>query len=79
MSDETQWTGDVPAEGPGADHGTAEQTHPAPATGSSVVDAVLASLDGLEERPVGDHVAVFEAAHEQLRAALADAGDRAAG
>jgi hypothetical protein len=79
VSDDTQWTGDVPAKGPGADHATAEQTHLAPSPGSSVVDGVLASLDGLEERPVGDHVAVFEAAHEQLRAALADAGDRAAG
>lgn len=79
MTDETQWTGDVSGEGTGADTPTGDQTHPVPATGSSVVDAVLASLDGLEERHVGDHVAVFEAAHEQLRAALADAGDRAAG
>ena len=40
------------------------------ATGVSEVDAVLASLDGLAEQPVADHVAVFEQAHERLRRAL---------
>lgn len=45
-------------------------------TGSPAVDAVLASLEGLDERPVAEHVAVFEAAHEALRGALADAGGR---
>jgi hypothetical protein len=44
-------------------------------TGHPEVDAVLASLGGIEERPVADHVAVFEAAHERLRGALASAGD----
>ena len=39
-------------------------------TGDERVDAVLASLDGLDERPVSEHAAVFEQAHEQLRAAL---------
>ena len=39
-------------------------------TGDARVDAVLASLDGLDERPVSEHAAVFEQAHEQLRAAL---------
>ncbi len=42
-------------------------------TGNPTVDAVLASLDGLEDRPVDEHVAVFEAAHEALRGALSDA------
>ncbi len=42
-------------------------------TGHAGVDAVLETLHGLEERPVGEHVAVFEAAHEHLRAALSDA------
>ena len=46
-------------------------------TGHSGVDAVLASLEGLQDRSVADHVAVFEAAHERLRAALASAGDDA--
>ena len=39
-------------------------------TGDERVDAVLASLDGLDDRPVSEHGAVFEQAHEQLRAAL---------
>ena len=39
-------------------------------TGDERVDAVLASLDGLDDRPVGEHAGVFEQAHEQLRAAL---------
>jgi hypothetical protein len=81
VSDDTQWAGDAPREDQRPDTsapaGVAEQ--PVPRTGSTAVDAVLESLDGLEDRPVGEHVAVFEAAHEQLRAALADAGDRAAG
>lgn len=43
-------------------------------TGNATVDAVLQSLEPLEGAPVSDHVAVFEAAHERLRGALADAG-----
>ena len=39
-------------------------------TGDARVDAVLASLDGLDDRPVSEHAVVFERAHEQLRAAL---------
>ena len=39
-------------------------------TGDGRVDAVLASLDGLDDRPVSEHAGVFEQAHEQLRAAL---------
>lgn len=39
-------------------------------TGHGAVDAVLASLQGLAEMPVEEHVAVFEQAHEQLRGAL---------
>lgn len=34
------------------------------------VDEALEALDGLAERPVEEHVAVFERAHEQLRRAL---------
>ena len=44
-------------------------------TGHPEVDAVLASLQELPERPVAEHVAVFESAHDRLRAALADAAD----
>ena len=39
-------------------------------TGNEQVDAALASLDGLEERPVDEHVAVLEQAHAALRDAL---------
>lgn len=55
----------------------AEQRHDAPEpTGNETVDAVLRSLEGLEDTPVAERVAVFESAHERLRAALAEAGDR---
>jgi hypothetical protein len=43
-----------------------------PEAGHALVDRVLASLDGLEQRPVADHVAVFESAHLRLREALND-------
>jgi hypothetical protein len=32
-------------------------------------------MAGLDGRPVSEHVAVFEAAHDRLRSALAHAGD----
>lgn len=44
-------------------------------TGHAGVDAVVASLDALDDTPVADHVAVFEQAHDSLRRALSDAGD----
>ena len=43
------------------------------ATGLASVDSVVESVTTLEDRPVDEHVAVFEAAHEQLRRALDDA------
>jgi hypothetical protein len=49
-----------------------------PATGDDRVDAVLASLSDLDDRPVGEHVSVFEDAHDRLRDALARAGDEPA-
>lgn len=42
-------------------------------TGVPAVDAVLRDVDGLADRPVAEHVEVYERAHEQLRRAL-DAG-----
>lgn len=39
-------------------------------TGVEEVDAVLESVEDLESRPVEEHVAVFENAHEKLRRAL---------
>lgn len=48
-------------------------------TGNPVVDSVLDSLRELDEIPVSEHVAVFEAAHDRLRGALSDAGEQPAG
>jgi hypothetical protein len=45
------------------------------ATGHPAVDEVLRSLEGLDGRPVDEHVAAYEQAHDQLRRALSDAGD----
>ena len=39
-------------------------------TGMPSVDAVLDEVAALSARPVPEHVAVFERAHEQLRRAL---------
>lgn len=39
-------------------------------TEAADVDAVLDSVAALAERPVEEHPAVFEAAHEQLRHSL---------
>jgi hypothetical protein len=39
-------------------------------TGVPTVDEVLRSLDTLAQRPVDQHVEVFERAHEQLRRSL---------
>jgi len=46
-----------------------------PTTGHPEVDAALAALDGIEQRPLPEQVAVLEAAHGTLRAALAGAGE----
>ena len=74
----TESTGLGPAqEAPHADvpHAAAphHDLHPA-RTGNQEVDAVLDTLHGLGDAPLSEHVAVFEAAHDRLRAALADAG-----
>ncbi len=39
-------------------------------TGVPEVDAVLESLEGLDDVDVAEHPAVFESAHERLRRAL---------
>jgi hypothetical protein len=39
-------------------------------TGLDNVDTVIAAVQGLEERPLEEHVGVFETAHELLRRAL---------
>jgi hypothetical protein len=44
-------------------------------TGSDRVDEVIRAVEGLEEQPIEEHVAVFESAQVQLRRALDDRGD----
>jgi hypothetical protein len=44
-------------------------------TGVDRVDEVIRSVEQLEERPIEEHVGVFEAAHGALRRALDDHGD----
>ena len=60
-----------------ADSDPAPGRHLAEGTGHPAVNAVLASLEGLEDMPVHDHVAVFESAHDSLRRALDEAADEA--
>ncbi|MEV7432061.1 MULTISPECIES: hypothetical protein [unclassified Nocardioides] len=44
-------------------------------TGVERVDQVIAAVEGLEERPLEEHVGVFETVHDELRRALdADPG-----
>lgn len=52
-----------------------EHEHRTEATGNETVDAVLASLEQLDELPAADNVAVFESAHDRLRGALSAAGE----
>lgn len=75
---EVQEPGADDVESAEVDEPTGEHVGAAPVaevTGHPAVDAVLASLEGLEGQPVGDHVAVFENAHDTLRSALNDAGE----
>ncbi len=74
MSDfaDNQTPPETPDDGPATD--AAGGHHRPEPTGDPAVDEVLASLEGLDARPLAEHVAVFEAAHDRLRAALADAG-----
>ena len=58
----------------GTDEGTDEGTERL-RTGVPGVDEVIAAVEELEERPVEEHVGVFETAHDQLRRALDAPGD----
>ena len=51
------------------------QSHPGDhdVTGDPTVDSVIASTEALQDRPLAEHVEVFERAHRDLRGAL-DAG-----
>jgi len=46
-------------------------------TGVERVDAVVDAVAGLEDRPVDEHVAVFESAHDELRRTLDSQSDDA--
>lgn len=50
------------------------QDFPEP-TGNETVDAVLESLQQLDDLPPAGHVAVFESAHDRLRGALSAAAE----
>lgn len=41
------------------------------------IDAAMAGLEGLSERPVGEHVAAFERVHSALGEALTAGSERA--
>jgi hypothetical protein len=43
-------------------------------TGSQSVDDVIRAVQELDERPIEEHVGVFESAHAQLRRALDEPG-----
>jgi hypothetical protein len=43
-----------------------------PLTGEPAVDDALRRLDQLADRPVAEHVGVYDDAHRQLQDALAD-------
>lgn len=89
MSDLTDQASDAPADAPVDDvaderHAALLQDSPEEAaarapglveTGNPAVDAVIASLEGLDAVPVDEHVALFEEAHEQLRRTLSGAGE----
>lgn len=61
----------TPAEDPGAP----DTVPPEPErvrTGVAGVDEVITAVEELEERPLEEHVGVFETAHDRLRRALDD-------
>jgi hypothetical protein len=59
-----------PAADPGPEPAAPERVR----TGVDRVDDVIRSVEELEERPIEEHVGVFESAQVQLRRALDDPG-----
>ena len=74
QSDETTTNAGESPVGRDSDAGPAPAA-PSESTGHPEVDAVMRSVAGLDTRPLEEHVRTFEAAHEQLRAALSAAAD----
>jgi hypothetical protein len=66
-SPEPHEAGDAPSGEPVAESRPPIDYEP---TGVESVDQVLADVATIADRPVGQHVEVFERAHEQLRRAL---------
>ena len=73
MTEDPEFPG--PAEDP-AETGTVPQEPERVRTGVAGVDEVIVAVEELEERPIEEHVGVFEAAQDRLRRAL-DASDPA--
>ncbi len=69
-SDQDGFTPESAETNPGAQEVGDSHGWEAPSSGVAAVDAVLASVQALDDRPVAEHVAVFEQAHDQLRRAL---------
>jgi hypothetical protein len=57
----------------GDDARNGEVAHQPESLGDPRVDEAVDRLDDLSQRPVGDHVAVFDDIHNRLRGALEDA------
>ena len=74
QSDETTTNAAESRAGRDRDASPASATPPE-STGHPDVDAVMRSVAALGGRPLEEHVRTFEAAHEQLRAALSAAAD----
>lgn len=49
---------------------TDDAPEPMPQTGVPEVDAVLQDVDAVSDRPVDEHVEIFDDAHQRLRQAL---------
>lgn len=64
--EESDESDDQGVEGSAGHRGSDER----PRTGDAHVDAALDSLESLDDVPVSEHPAVFEHAHDALRAAL---------
>lgn len=56
------------------DVGPVSDTGSPTGTGDERVDAVLDSLQGLDDQGLSQHLTVFEQAHETLRRTLAETG-----
>lgn len=75
-ADRTTTVGDAraaePVPGSGSPAADLDSTPSTPTTGDQAVDEALRVLDSLAERPVREHVAVFEAVHGALADRLAE-------